>query len=151
MATSDDVVRAQARALIRVLIDYNLDRRFGIPTPLWRAVETLGRDGGTSTDLQAIGRKYAGAAAAAFCVGVKHRSPNAALYLALASFTRVSPAYRFLDPSRWIALCFAFMNKRAVAGAAVQGEVLERLEAAFEAEIDEYCDRVVGQGQGGRG
>jgi hypothetical protein len=56
--------------------------------------------------------------------------------LALASFTRASPAYRFLDSSRWIALSLAFKNKTAVAEAAVQSEVLERLEAAFAAEIE---------------
>jgi hypothetical protein len=87
-------------------------------------------------DLRSIGRKHAGTAAAAFCGGVKHRAPNSALYLALASFTRASPAYRFLDSSRWIALTFAFREKRAVAEAAIQSEVLERLEAAFAAEIE---------------
>jgi hypothetical protein len=145
MASSDDVVRAQARALNRVLKHYRLDRRFGGPTPLWQAVETFGRSGGTAADLQAIGRKYAGTAAAAFCGGVKHRAPNAALCLALSAFTRVSPAYRFLDPSRWIALCLAYMDKRTVADPGVQREVLKRLEAAFEDEIDETCDRVVAQ------
>jgi hypothetical protein len=137
MATSDDVVRAQARALIRVLTSYNLDRRLGMPTPLWQAVETFGHGDGTAVDLKAIGRKYAGTAAAAFCGGVTLRAPNAALYLALSSFTRASPRYRFLDPSRWIALCFAFSDKRAVAEAAIQNEVLERLETAFETEIAE--------------
>jgi hypothetical protein len=140
MATSDDVVRAQARALIRVLSDYKLDRRFGMPTPLWEAVDGFGRSRGTAADLREIGRKYAGVAAAAFRGGVNHRAPNAALYLALSSFSRSSPAYRFLDPSRWIALCFAFWDKRAVAESAIQNEVLKRLEAAFDAEIDEKRD-----------
>jgi hypothetical protein len=134
MATEDDVVRAQARALIGVLSHYRLDREWGGPTPLWRALEAFGR-GGTAGDLQRIGRECGGTAAAAFCCGVKHRAPNAALYLALASFTRSSPAYRFLDPSRWIALVFAFRDKKAVADAGIQDEVLERLEAAFEAEM----------------
>jgi hypothetical protein len=142
MVTSDDVVRTEARALIQVLSNYELDREWGGPTPLWRAVETFSCNGGTPADLHAIGEKYAGVAAAAFRGGAKLRAPNAALYLALASFTRSSPAYRFLDASRWIALCFAFMNKRAVPDPGVQGEVLERLESAFEAEIGEYCARV---------
>jgi hypothetical protein len=68
---------------------------------------------------------------------VKYRAPNAALYLALASFTRVSPTYRFLDASRWIALFFAFRDGKAVAESAIRGEVLERLEAAFAIELDE--------------
>ena len=55
---------------------------------------------------------------------------------------RSSPAYRLLDPSRWIALCFAFMNKRAVPDPGVQGEVLVRLESAFDAEIGENCARI---------
>jgi hypothetical protein len=142
MATSDDIVRAQARALIRVLHFYGLDRgSVGGRTTIWRDVEAFGHDLGTAGDLQSIGRKHAGAAAAAFCGGVKDRAPNAALHLALASFTRASPAYRFLDPSRWIALWFAFRDEKAVAEAAIQGEVLERLEAAFAAEIDKNCDR----------
>lgn len=137
MANSDDIVRAQARALIRVLMDYHLDRQFGVPTPLWQAVESFGGSRASAVDLQAIGRKYAGTAAAAFWGGVRHQAPSAALYLALSSFTRASPAYRFLDPSRWIALCFAFKDKKAVAESAIQGEVLETLEAAFAAEINE--------------
>jgi hypothetical protein len=134
MATHDDVVRAQARALIRVLINYRLDSEWGGPSPLWRDLETFGHEG-AAADLRKIGRDYGGTAAAAFCCGVKHRAPNAALYLALASFTRASPAYRFLDPSRWIALMFAFRDKKGVADPGTQDEVLERLEAAFEAEM----------------
>lgn len=136
MANSDDLVRAQARALIRVLAHYGLDRgSVGERTTIWKDVEAFGH-GGAAGDLKAIGRKHAGAAAAAFCGGVQHRAPSSALYLALASFTRASPAYRFLDSSRWIALSFAFKNKTAVAEAAIQSEVLERLEAAFAAEIE---------------
>jgi hypothetical protein len=47
-------------------------------------VESFGCIGGGAMDLQSIGRKYAGAAAAAFCGGIKHQAPNAALYLASA-------------------------------------------------------------------
>jgi hypothetical protein len=135
MPTSDAFVRAQARALIRVLTYYGFDRGL-VGHTIWRDVETFGHGDGTISDLQTMGRKHAGAAAAAFRGGVTHRAPNAALYLALSSFTRASPAYRFLDPSRWIALCFAFRNRRAVAESAIQNEVLERLEAAFDAEVD---------------
>ena len=135
MATSDDFVRALARALIRVLVHYGLDRvSVGERTSIWRDVETFGHSMAAAGDLRTIGRKHAGMAAAAFCGGVKQRAPHAALYLALASFTRASPPYRFLDSSRWIALSFAFRDKRAVAEAAIQSEVLERLEAAFAAE-----------------
>jgi hypothetical protein len=140
MASQDDVVRAQARALIQVLKDYNLDR-WGA-SPLWPAVESFGRSGGTAAELQAIGRKYGGTAAAAFCAGVKLRAPDAALFLALSAFIRASPAYRFLDPSRWIALCFAFRDEKAAPDPAIQGEVLERLEAALAIEINDNCDRV---------
>lgn len=141
MATSDDFARAQARALIRILHHYGLDREsVGGRTTIWRDIETFGYGVGTAEDLQCIGRKHAGAAAAAFCGGVKDRAPNAALHLALASFTRASPAYRLLDPSRWIALYFAFREKRAVAETEIQGEVLARLEGAFAAEINENSD-----------
>jgi hypothetical protein len=134
MVSADAFVRAQARALIRVLIFYGFDRGL-VGEALWRDVETFGHGAATAGDLNIIGRKHAGAAAAVFCGGVKLRAPNAALYLALASFTRVSPQYRFLDPSRWIALSFAFRDKRAVAEAAIQREVLGRLESALASEI----------------
>jgi hypothetical protein len=134
MAVRDEVVRASARALIRVLTNYRLDREWGGPTPIWQDLKALGH-GGTADDLQVIARRYAGTAAAAFCGGVKNRAPHAALYIALATFTRASPAYRFLDPSRWIALMFAFMENKAVADSAIQDEVLARLETAFEAEM----------------
>jgi hypothetical protein len=130
MATSDDFARAQARALLRVLTHYGFDRQSaGARTTIWQDVELFADGSGAISDLQSIGRKHSGAAAAVFSGGVKLRSPSAALYLALASFTRVSPAYRFLDPSRWIALSFAFKDKRAVPETAIQSEVLERLEA----------------------
>jgi hypothetical protein len=134
MAVRDEVVRASARALIRVLTNYRLDREWGGPTPIWQDLKALGHSG-TAADLQAIGRRYAGTAAAAFCGGVKNRAPRAALYIALATFTRASPAYRFLDSSRWIALMFAFMGNKVVADSAIQDEVLARLETAFEAEM----------------
>ena len=109
MATADDFVRAQARALIRVLVHYGLDcGSAGERTAIWRDVETFGHSTAAAGDLRAIGLKHAGTAAAAFCGGVRDRAPNSALYLALASFTRASPAYRFLDSSRWISLSFAF-------------------------------------------
>ena len=138
MASSDDIVRAQARALIRVLKNYGLHR--GSADAIWREVETFGFGVDPAEMLQSIGRKNAGAAAAAFRGGVKLRAPNAALYLAFSSFTRASAAYRFLDSSRWIALCFAFADRREFAEAAVQNEVLQRLEAAFAAEVRENHD-----------
>jgi hypothetical protein len=134
MAVQDEVVRASARALIRVLTNYGLDREWSGPTAIWQDLTALGHSG-TAADLQAIGRRYAGTAAAAFCGGVKNRAPHAALYVALATFTRASPAYRFLDSSRWIALMFAFMENKTVADSAIQDEVLARLETAFEAEM----------------
>lgn len=134
MSTSDDVARGQARALIRVLRFYKLDREWGGPTQIWRDLERFGR-GGNAITLQRIGWDHGGTAAAAFSAGVKNRVPHAALYLALSSFTRASPAYRFLDPSRWLALTFAFRDGERVADISVQREVLERLGAAFEAEM----------------
>jgi hypothetical protein len=134
MAVQDDVVRAEARALIRVLRFYKLDREWGGPTLIWRDLEGFGHGGG-AVSLQGIGRDHGGTAAAAFSAGIKNRVPHAALYLALASFTRASPAYRFIDASRWIALTFAFKDGEAVADISVQREVLERLEATFEEEM----------------
>ncbi len=134
MATSDHVVRAQARALIRVLAEYKLDREWGRTSAIRSDLEAFGR-GGTAESLQKIGRDYGGNAAAAFCAGVKNRVPDAAFYLALACFARSSPAYRFVDPSRWLALMFAFQGSETLANPGIQGELLEKLEAAFGAEI----------------
>jgi hypothetical protein len=138
MATSDDFVRAQARALIRVIRHYKVAR--GSADLIWHEVETFAYGRATAGDLRAIGRRHAGAAAAAFSGGVKLRAPNAALYLAFSAFARASHAYRFLDSSRWIALYFAFMDKRAIAETAIQNEVLERLEAALAAEVFDSCN-----------
>jgi hypothetical protein len=141
MATSDDFVRAQARALIQVIRYYNLDG--GSAVTIWRDVEAFAHGGrAQATDLRAIGRKHAGAAAAAFCGGVKLRAPNAALYLAFSAFARASHSYRFLDASRWIALYFAFVDKRAIAETALQNEVLERLETALTVELARNCGEV---------
>jgi hypothetical protein len=134
MSSSDDVVRAEARALIRVLRFYKLDREWRGPTPIWQDLEAFGNGASTLT-LHKIGRDHGGTASAAFSAGLKLKAPSAALYLALASFTRASPAYRFLDASRWMALSFAFERGEAVADISVQREVLERLEATFEEEM----------------
>jgi hypothetical protein len=134
VTTQDDIVRASARALIQVLTNYNLDRVWRGPTPIWQDLKALGQSG-TAADLQLIAHRYAGTAAAAFCGGVKNRAPHAALYVALATFARVSPRYRFLDSSRWIALMFAFIDNKVVADPTVQDEVLGRLETAFELEM----------------
>lgn len=136
MLNTDDVLRAQARALIRVLVHYKLDRVCGRdPTSLCGVLEAFGTARGTASDLQIIGRNHVNAAAAAFCVGLKHRAPNAALYLALVSFTGPTPEYRFLEPSRWIAVTLAYLDKKPDPDPGLQSRVLEKLEAAFEAEI----------------
>jgi hypothetical protein len=141
MATCDDFVQAQARALIQVIRYYKIDG--GSAAAIWRDVEAFAHGASAQgADLQAIGRKHAGAAAAVFCGGVKLRAPNAALYLAFSAFARASQAYRFLDASRWIALYFAFMDKRAVAETALQNEVLERLETAMTVELARNCGEV---------
>jgi hypothetical protein len=133
LSSSDDVVRAEARALIRVLRIYKLHRESGGPTPIWQDLEAFGR-GGNAVTLQAIARAHGGAAQAAFRAGIKNRVPHAALFLALSSFTRASPPYRFLDVSRWIALSFAFKRGDKLANVSVQREILRKLEEAFEDE-----------------
>ena len=141
MATSDHFVKAQARALIQVIRYYKLDA--GSAAAIWRDVEAFAHGASAQAgELQAIGRKHAGAAAAVFCGGVKLRAPNAALYLAFSAFARASHAYRFLDASRWIALYFAFADKRAVAETALQNEILERLETALTIERGRNCGEV---------
>ena len=136
MRSIDKVLRAQARALIAVLDRYKLVRACGGDRPpIWRDVEAFGTGSGTAVDLQSIGRNEAGTTAAAFCIGVKHRAPNAAVHLALVTFTSPSPEHRFLDPSRWIALALAFMDI-SIPGSGIKDEVFARLESAFDAEMD---------------
>ena len=137
MRSIDKVLRAQARALTAVLDHYKLVRGCGgNRLPIWRDVEAFGTGSGSAVDLQSIGRNEAGTTAAAFCIGVKHRAPNAAVHLALVTFTSPSPEHRFLDPSRWIALALVFMDKRSTPGSGVPNEVFQQLESAFDAEMD---------------
>ena len=131
MADQDHTVRAQARALLRVVEDYALQSDHHSTLAIWRELQTFGEHG-TTADLQMIGRRHAGTAAAAFCGGIRNQAPEAALLLALTAFTKSSPSYRLQDPSRWIALMLAFVGKRAKADPEVQVQVLERLVAAFE-------------------
>jgi len=92
MRSIDKVLRAQARALIAVLDHYKLVRACGEERPpIWRDVEAFGTGSGTAVDLQCVGRNEAGTTAAAFCIGVKHRAPNAAVHLALVTFTKPVP------------------------------------------------------------
>jgi hypothetical protein len=136
MRSIDEVLRAQARALIAVLDHYKLVRACGgSRPPIWRDVEAFGTGSGSAVDLQSIGRNEAGATAAAFCIGVKHQAPNAAVHLALATFTNLSPEHRLLEPSRWIALALAFMDI-SIPGSGIKDEVFARLESAFDAEMD---------------
>ena len=136
MRSIDEVLRARARALIAVLDYYKLLRACGgSRPPIWREVEAFGTGSGSAVDLQSIGRNEAGTTAAAFAIGVNQQAPNAAVHLALATFTNLSPEHRFLEPSRWIALALVFIDKRSTPGFGVPNEVFRRLESAFDSEI----------------
>jgi hypothetical protein len=133
MAFEDGIVRAQARALLRVLEDHLLLSDMYPPPLIWQELVAFG-DEGTTADLPLIGRRHAGTAAAAFCGGIRNQAPQAALLLALTCFTKVSPPYRLRDPSRWLALMIAFVDGRKKADPAVQAQLLNTLQAVFEAE-----------------
>jgi hypothetical protein len=136
MRSIDKVLRAQARALTVVLDHYKLVRACGgNRPPIWRDVKAFGTGSGSAVDLQSIGRNEAGTTAAAFCIGVKHHAPNAAVHLALATFTNLSPEHRLLEPSRWIALAIVFMDEKSTPESGVHNEVFELLESAFDREI----------------
>jgi hypothetical protein len=136
MRSIDQVLRAQTRALIAVLDHCDLVRACGGNRPhIWRDIEAFGVGRGTAVDLQSIGRNVAGTTAVALCIGVKHRSPSAAVHLALATFTSWSDEHRLLEPSRWIALALVFMEKSSAPGRAGHVEVFDLLESAFDAEI----------------
>jgi hypothetical protein len=66
---------------------------------------------------------------------LKHRAANASLFPALHTFCGPTAEYRFLKPAWWIAVTLTWLAKRPVPNPCLQGEVLEKLEAAFEAEI----------------
>jgi len=136
MPNADDVLRAQARALIRVLVHYKLYRiGDGAQTLLSRSVEAYGNASSDARDLPTIHRDFYGTALAASSIGLKHRAANAALFLALHTFCGTTDDYRFLRPAWWIAVTLAYLEKKPVPDPGLQGEVLEKLEAAFEAEI----------------
>jgi hypothetical protein len=137
MPNADDVLRAQARALIRVVFHYKLYRiGDGAHTLLWRAVEAYGTASSDARDLCTIHRDFNGTALAASAVGLKHQATNAALFLALHSFCSTTDEYRFLKPAWWIAVTTTWLDKRPVPEPRLQGEVLEKLEATFEHEIE---------------
>jgi hypothetical protein len=142
MRSIDEVLRAQARALITVLGHYKLLRACGGNRPrIWRDVEAFGTGRGTEVDLQSIGRNNAGTTAAAFCFGIKHQAPNAAVHLALATFTGFSFEHRLLEPSRWIALALVFMDKRSTPGSEGHCEVFSLLESVLDTEITAEAGR----------
>jgi hypothetical protein len=140
MSNADDVLRAQARAIIRVLAQYKLYRiGDGAHTLLWRAVEAYGTATSGARDLPTLHRDFHGLALAASAIGLKHEAANAAMFLALHTFTGTTDEYRFLKPAWWIAVTITWLDKRPVPEPGLQGEVLERLEAAFEREVESEC------------
>jgi hypothetical protein len=137
MSSTDDVLRCQARALIRVLSHYKLYRiGDGAPTLLWRAVEAYGTASSGARDLCTIHRDFNGTALAASAIGLRHEAANAAMFLALHTFCGTTDDYRFLKPAWWISVTITWLDKRPVPEPGLQGEVLERLEAAFDREIE---------------
>ena len=137
MPNADDVLRAQARALIRVLAHYKLYRiGDGAQTLLWRAVEAYGTASRDARDLPMIYHDFNRMALAASAIGLKHEAANAAMLLAMHTFYGTTDDYRFLKPACWIAVTISWLDKKPVPEPGLQGEVLERLEAAFEREVE---------------
>ena len=136
MSSTDDVLRAQARALIQVLAHYKLYRACGgAPELIWRAIEAYGAASDGASDLQTIHRDFYHVALAASSIGLQHRAASAPLFLALHSFSPSTDESRFLLPAWWIAVTIAYLDKRTVPEVALQGEVLERLDEAFDVEM----------------
>jgi hypothetical protein len=136
MSSTHDVLRAQARALIHVLAHYKLYRACeGAPTLIWRAVEAYGTASDAASELQTIHQDFYHVALAASSIGLKHRAANAPLFLALHTFVGSPGECRFLQPAWWIAVTIAYLDKKPVPEVALQGEVLERLEEAFDIEM----------------
>ena len=136
MLNTDDVLRAKARALIRVLVHYKLYRiGDGAQTLMWRSVDAYGTASSGARDLPAIHRDFYGLSLAASAIGLKHEAANASLFLALHTFCGTADDCRFLKPAWWIAVTITWLAKKPVPDSGLQGEVFERLENAFEAEI----------------
>jgi hypothetical protein len=136
MSSTDDVLRAQARALIHVLAHYQLYRALaGAPELIFRAVEAYGTASDGASDLPTIHREFYHVALAASSIGLKHRAANAPLFLALHSFSGSAGEYRFLQPAWWMAVTIAYLDEEPVPEVALHAEVLERLEAAFDVEM----------------
>ena len=136
MNSTDEVLRAQARALIRVLTRYGLQREGdGDGMRMWRAVEAYGNSAPKSRELLEIYVEFGDAAHEATFRGMPVRASKACLLLALHTFCVTAPVHRFRNPSRWIAAALEFVDPRAAPVPSLQGEIFEKLEDTFDEEM----------------
>ena len=136
MITADDVLRAQARALVKVLAFYQVDRvQHKDFTPFRADIEAYGNGETGAPDLVVMLRKFHDAAFEASLGNLQRTWPGYALVIALYSFCQREPLSRFRKPAKSIAVAIELLRQTPKPFRVLEREVFECLEDAFDAEI----------------
>jgi hypothetical protein len=137
MITADDVLRAQARALVKVLAFYHVNRIQHQQFTSFRGnIEAYGNGETGALDFVGLLRKFHDAAFEAGIGNMHRKWPGYALVVALYSFCQRAPVFRFLEPAKSIALAVELLRQTPKPFRILHREVFERLEDAFDAEIN---------------
>jgi hypothetical protein len=136
MRSEDEVLRAQARALLKVLRGYSFDR---LPSQTslrhWQAIQRYGSGCSRAPSLSAIHDQYESTfrdpARRVTALGLV----GSAVFLALHHFTVREPVHRFLEPSRWIVSARYYLVGRRLVCRIERDVIFEKLELAFDQEI----------------
>jgi hypothetical protein len=136
MDSKTAVLQAQSRALIKVLKFYELDR-VGSPqlVSFWRHIEAFGMGELDAMDLPGIHLAFHDVALEAYLQHSFYSTPTSALIRALFEFCGNNPAFRFFEPARSVAHAIRLLRKDPTSTDALVGEVLDRMEDTFDAEM----------------
>jgi len=136
MLTTNRVLRAQARALLKVLSSYSLSPSNDTPLErFWSAVELYGAGSRTAGNLCTLRWDFQDPAFESGCGRDSTRTIEDALLLSLFIFCTDSPVYRFLGPAGQIALAVTKQKGGLEADAALVRRIFEELEDAFDEEV----------------
>ena len=134
MKSTEEVLRAQARALIDVLGFYGVEPDDDQHWRFWRAIEAFGQGIRGSRGLATIHLDFYDVAWAAAVAAPRYKVRDY-LTLALFAFCENRPIYRFREPAKSIARAVVLKRENSAPNVEMEGEVFERLEDAFDAKI----------------
>jgi hypothetical protein len=141
MLTTDRVLRAQARALLKVLERYPFRPSDNSPLQrFWSAIELYGAGSRTARDLCTLRWDFQDPAFVSGWGRDSNRKVDEALMLGLFAFCSRSPVYRFVGPARQIALAVAKQKSGLKADSALVRRIFEELEDAFNDEVFQGVD-----------